>query len=76
MLKSLTNEQIYSINQQMNKVFEQSNQYLPAKVNFYIQKNKNKIAELAQEIDDARTKIIINFGVPGEEEGRYQIPQD
>lgn len=76
MLKILTNEQIYSINQQMSKVFEQSNQYLPARVNFYIQKNKNKIAELAQEIEDTRTKIIVNFGIPGEEEGRYQIPQD
>lgn len=76
MLKILTNEQIYSINQQMSKVFEQSNQYLPAKVNFYIQKNKNKIADLAQEIDDARTEIILNFGIPGEEEGRYFIPPE
>lgn len=76
MLKSLTNEKIYLINQQLNKVFEQSNQYLPAKVNFYIQKNKNKIADLAQEIDDARTEIILNFGIPGEEEGRYFIPPE
>ena len=76
MLKVLTNEQIYLINQQLNKVFEQSNQYLPAMVNFYIQKNKNKIAELAQEIDDTRTQIIMNFGTPGEEEGRYQIPPE
>ena len=51
MLKILTNEEIYLINKQLNEVFEQSGQYLPAKVNFYIQKNKKKIAELAQEID-------------------------
>lgn len=79
MLKTLTNEEIYFINQQLNKVFEQSQQYLPAKVNFYIQKNKKKIAELAYEIEEARTQIILHYGEK-QEDGKYfvakeQIPQ-
>lgn len=75
MLKFLTNNDIYFINEQFNKVFEQSQQYLPAKVNFYIQKNKKKIAELAQEIEIARAEIIKNFGEQKEDQ-KYYIPQD
>ena len=77
MLKILTNEEIYLMNKQLNEVFEQSGQYLPAKVNFYIQKNKKKITELAQEIDATRTQIVKNFGVQSEEEeNKYIIPQN
>ena len=75
MLKILTNNEIYFINKQLNKTFEDSQQYLPAKVNFYIQKNKKKIAELAQEIEIARAEIIKNFGEQKEDQ-KYYIPQD
>ena len=75
MLKILTNDEIYFINKQLNKTFEDSQQYLPAKVNFYIQKNKKKIAELAQEIEIARAEIIKNFGEQKEDQ-KYYIPQD
>ena len=75
MLKILTNNEIYFINKQLNKTFEDSQQYLPAKVNFYIQKNKKRIAELAQEIEIARAEIIKNFGEQKEDQ-KYYIPQD
>lgn len=75
MLKKLTNNDIYFINEQFNKIFENSQQYLPAKVNFYIQKNKKRIAELAQEIEIARAEIIKNFGEQKEDQ-KYYIPQD
>ena len=75
MLKILSNNDIYFINEQFNKIFENSQQYLPAKVNFYIQKNKKKIAELAQEIEIARAEIIKNFGEQKEDQ-KYYIPQD
>ena len=75
MIKTLTNEEIYLINQKLNKSFEQSNQYLPARINFYIQKNKKIIADLASVIEEARNTIILEFGSP-DEEGRVTIPQD
>ena len=77
MLKILTNDEIYFINEQLNKSFENSQQYLPAKVNFYIQKNKKKIADLANEIEQARAQVIKNFGSPSEEnDGKYFVPKD
>ena len=75
MLKTLTNEEIYFINNQFNVVFEGSNQYLPAKINFYIQKNKKKIMDLAMEIEQARINIIQNFGEAAEE-GKYFISKE
>lgn len=75
MIKTLTNEEIYLINQKLNKSFEQSNQYLPARINFYIQKNKKIIADLASVIEEARNTIILEFGSP-DEEGRVTISQD
>ena len=75
MIKTLTNEEIYLINQKLNKSFEQSNQYLPARINFYIQKNKKIIADLASVVEEARNTIILEFGSP-DEEGRVTISQD
>lgn len=75
MLKKITNEEIYFINQQLNKIFEESHQYLPAKVNFYIQKNKKQIMDLAMEIEQARINIIQNFGKHAEE-NKYFIPDE
>lgn len=75
MIKVLTNEEIYLINQKLNSSFEQSNQYLPARINFYIQKNKKIIADLASVIEEARNAIILEFGSP-DEEGRVIISQD
>ena len=76
MLKILTNEEIYLINQELNKVFNDFNQYLPAKVNFYIQKNRKKIADLAKEIEQTRVEIIMNFGNEVDEIGKYFISED
>ena len=76
MLKILTNEEIYLINQELNKVFNDFNQYLPAKVNFYIQKNRKKIADLAKEIEQTRAEIIMNFGNEVDEIGKYFISED
>ena len=75
MLKTLTNEEIYFINNQFNIAIEGANQYLPAKINFYIQKNKKKIMDLAMEIEQTRINIIQNFG-EAVEEGKYFIPKE
>ena len=75
MVKVLTNEEIYLINQKLNNSFEQFNQYLPARINFYIQKNKKIIADLASVIEEARNTIILEFGSP-DDEGKVIIPKD
>lgn len=65
----LTNLQIHSMAQNYLSAFEKTNNlYLPAKVNFYIQRNMGKIITLAQEIEKARLDIINHYGEPTEED--------
>lgn len=75
MLKTLTNHEIYTINSQFNEAFKDCNQFIQAKINFYIQKNRKKLVELATEIEATRIEIIKNFGQQ-QEDGQYYIEQD
>lgn len=58
----MKNKEIYNLGVLLVKIFQQENQEekikLPIKINFYFQKNKNKIIELAQEIEKMRMEII------------------
>lgn len=73
----MTNLEIYNYAQAISEAFKDSTQYLPVKVNFYIQKNKNTLLSLAQDIEAQRTNIIKNYGQPSEENpDQYIIPAD
>mgnify|MGYP003298772097 CR=1 FL=1 len=58
----LTNNQIYSYAIQLNEAFNDATQRLPMKINFYLQKNKETLTKLAQEIENNRMDIIKNYG--------------
>lgn len=69
----LTNTQIYIYAQNLHKAFNDLAQILPVKINFYIQKNKNLLKELATEIENSRKDIIYKYGVLDEETETYII---
>lgn len=54
----LSNGQIYSYILQMNEAFEGYSEKLPAKLNFYINRNEYKIFELAKIIECTRDDIM------------------
>lgn len=72
----MTNLEIYNIAQGINEVFQDTTQYLPIKVNFYIQKNKALLTSLAQTIEMSRWDIIKNYGELDTENERYIIPAE
>lgn len=72
----MTNLEIYNIAQSINEVFQDTTQYLPIKVNFYIQKNKALLTSLAQTIEMSRWDIIRNYGELDAENERYIIPAE
>lgn len=75
----LTNNQIYSYAIQLNEAFNDATQRLPMKINFYLQKNKETLTKLAQEIENNRMDIIKNYGTPVEEDDtseKFAIPAD
>ncbi len=58
----LTNNKIYNYAINLSKVFNTGDQYLPAKVNFFIQKNKKMLIALGADIEEARIAILSNYG--------------
>ena len=70
------NQQIYTLAN--NSLSELSNLdiYIPAKANFFIQKNISTLAAAAQEIDKSRLEIAKHYGVLDEEKQQYSIPED
>lgn len=72
----MTNNEIYAYATALAKAFNDSEQKLPIKISFYLQKNKNTLMELAQDIELSRIEIAKNFGYLDENEGQYVIPAD
>lgn len=72
----LTNYEIYNYTQKLNNAFADKNQYLPAKINFFIQKNAQSLAAAVQEIEKARLQIIHHYGVENEETNTIEIPPE
>lgn len=72
-MKTMTNNEIYSTAMALNKAFEDMTQYLPVKVNFYIQKNKATLVALAQDIEKTRMEILEQHGTLNEETNQFEF---
>lgn len=72
----LTNNNIYSYANKLIGAFQDNSQKLPIKINFYLQKNKNTLITLAQEIENARLEIIKTYGKLNEEAQQFIIPPE
>lgn len=72
----LTNNNIYSYANKLIEVFQDNSQKLPIKINFYLQKNKNTLITLAQEIENARLEIIKTYGKLNEETQQFIISSE
>ena len=72
----LTNITIYNLAKTLIKVFQDSNQYLPIKLNFFIQRNKKTLLDLAQGIDEARLAILQHYGTYNPQTNEYTIPPE
>lgn len=70
------NQQIYQIANNVLSNLDNLNIYIPAKANFFLQKNISTLAAAAQEIDKSRLEIAKHYGVLDEEGQQYKIPED
>lgn len=71
-----TNNEIYNLATRLNEMFQDANQRLPIKLNFFLQKNKKTLLEFAQEIEESRMEILRTYGEIDEESGNLRIPED
>ena len=72
-MKIMTNNEIYATTIALNREFEDTKQVLPVKVNFYIQKNKATLTNLAQDIEKARMDILQQYGSYNEETEQFEF---
>ena len=70
------NNQIYQIANNTISNLDNLNIYIPAKANFFLQKNLQTLAAAAQEIEKSRIEIAKHYGVLDEEGQQYKIPED
>ena len=73
---TMTNFEIYNIAKAMGEAFQDGGQYLPVKINFFIQKNKATLMTLAQDIDNSRMAIVRNYGELNEDGTQFVVPED
>lgn len=71
----LTNNQIYSYSIKLEKAFSDDTQKLPVKINFYLQKNKNTLLELAESIESTRNELFTQYGTFVEDKG-YEFSEE
>lgn len=72
----ITNNEIYTLASRLNEMFQDANQRLPIKLNFFLQKNKKTLLTLAQEIEESRAEILRNYGTVDEETRNVHIADD
>lgn len=73
MKKEMTNMEIFGLSKALNEAFNNEEKYLPAKLNYYITKNKNVLAQLTESIEEVRLNIIKQFGVLEEGKDYYSF---
>jgi len=72
----LTNNEIYNYANALVSAFQDKEQRLPIRLNFFIQKNKATLINLAQEIEKSRMEIAQSYGELDTESNQYVIAPD
>ena len=70
------NNEIYQNANILLETFDKLDIYIPAKANFFIQKNISILAAAAQEIEKSRLEIAKHYGILDEEKQQYNIPEE
>jgi hypothetical protein len=73
----LTNHEIYNFANAYAELFKDSGDiYIPAKANFFLQKNVQVISTAAQEVEKLRLDIIRHYGEEEAETGNIVVPKE
>ena len=72
----INNNEIYTLANMVISELGNLDIYIPAKANFFLQKNLQTLAAAVQEIEKSRLEIAKYYGVLDEEGQQYKIPED
>ena len=76
LIMKMTNMHIYDIANALAEQFQDKEIKLPVKVNFYLQKNKNVLISLGQELEKERINIIQKYADLDAETEQYVVSED
>ena len=76
MIKKMTNAQIYALSNKLDSVLNSETRYMPAKIAYFIHKNKTKIVEHFNIIEQSRFGIIRHYGTLDEATSSYNVPNE
>ena len=76
MIKKMTNAQIYALSNKLDSVLNSETRYMPAKIAYFIYKNKTKILEHFNITEQSRFGIIRHYGTLDEATGSYNVPNE
>lgn len=71
----MTNNEIFNSAVALHQAFAEATT-LPIRVNFYLQKNKTVLNDLAKEIEESRIAILQKHGTLNEENNQFEFEKD
>lgn len=76
MIQKMSNAQIFALSNKLDSVLNSESRYMPAKIAYFIYKNRTKLAEQLVFIEQARIGIIQHYGTLDEATGAYNVPDE
>lgn len=74
MIKKMSNAQIFALSNKFIPMLNSETRYMPAKISYFMHKNRIKLVEQMGLIEEARVNIIKHYGVLNETAGLYDVP--
>lgn len=76
MIKKFTNAQIFALSNKLEAALNAETRYMPAKISYFIHKNRTKLTEQMGFIEKARVDIIQHYGTMDAVTGAYNVPDE
>jgi hypothetical protein len=76
MIKKFTNAQIFALSNKLETALSAETRYMPARISYFIHKNRTRLAEQMGFIEKSRMDIIHHYGTMDPVSGAYSIPDD
>ena len=72
----ITNGEAYGYAQGLSEIVENKEILLPAKINYTIQKNYEKVKSISDLVEKSRENLIRTHGVLNEDETQYEFQKE
>lgn len=76
MIQKMSNAQIFALSNKLEAALNAETRYMPARISYFIHKNRTRLAEQMALIEKTRADIIQHYGTMDAATGAYNVPED